>query len=87
MIGEKLVVECDGEAWHDPERDQQRDTDLFALGFRTLRITGRAINNDPKGSVERVKSVIAGQNQYEFFEAEELTAPKRGLQLIGMDRF
>jgi len=77
LIGEKLVVECDGEAWHDPEIDQKRDADLFALGFRTLRITGRAINNDPKSSVQRIKSETAGQNQYEFFEAQGLTIPQK----------
>lgn len=77
LIGEKLVVECDGEAWHDPERDQQRDKDLFELGFRTLRITGRAINNDPKSSVERIKLEIAGQSQYGVFELEDLTVPQK----------
>ena len=77
LIGEKLVVECDGEAWHDPERDQKRDADLFALGFRTLRITGRAINNDAKGSIERIRSELAGHHQDEFDLMHDLTGPQK----------
>jgi len=73
LIGEKLVVECDGEAWHDPESDHKRDSDLAALGFRTLRITGRAIHNDARGSISRIRAELVGQSRDEFYEPTELT--------------
>ena len=77
LIGEKLVVECDGEAWHDPESDSKRDSDLAALGFRTLRITGRAINNDPKGSIARIRAEIVGQLREDLYEPMELTEAQK----------
>jgi very-short-patch-repair endonuclease len=33
----RLVVEADGEAWHDPEADAARDAMLRTLGYRVLR--------------------------------------------------
>lgn len=35
----RLIVEADGDAWHDPELDAIRDTALRALGYRVLRFT------------------------------------------------
>jgi very-short-patch-repair endonuclease len=32
-----LIVEADGEAWHDPEEDAIRDALLRSLGYRVLR--------------------------------------------------
>lgn len=77
LIGENLVVECDGEAWHDPESDSKRDSDLAALGIRTLRITGRAINNDPKGSIERIRAELVGLIREEIYEPKELTEAQK----------
>lgn len=38
LIGERLVVEVDGEYWHrDPQRDARRDTYLRDRGFDVLR--------------------------------------------------
>ena len=77
VIGEKLIVECDGEAWHDPEKDQSRDTDLAALGFQTLRVSGRAIFSDPSGSIERIRNASLGQSQIEAFDPIDLTPAQR----------
>lgn len=45
MIGDRLIVEVDGAAYHtDPaafERDRRRDARLSALGFRVLRFSYR----------------------------------------------
>lgn len=38
----KVVIECDGEAFHvDKEKDERRDAALRNLGWRVYRITGR----------------------------------------------
>lgn len=55
LIDDKLVVECDGEAWHDPARDESRDSLLREFGLRIIRFTGRAIHRDAVQCVERIK--------------------------------
>lgn len=37
----KIALECDGSAYHDAERDANRDRELGSLGWKTLRIQGR----------------------------------------------
>ncbi len=37
LVGRKLLVEADGAAFHDPERDRVRDAFLTGLGYRVLR--------------------------------------------------
>lgn len=36
-----LAIECDGAAYHDEERDEQRDDELRAIGWNTIRVSGR----------------------------------------------
>lgn len=56
--GARLVVELDGRAYHDPERDTRRDADLLARGYATLRFTWRQVVNDPDWVTDRLKSVL-----------------------------
>lgn len=56
LIDDKLVVECDGEAWHDPATDEIRDSRLRSLDLEVLRFTGRSIHRDPNSCIERVKA-------------------------------
>ena len=42
-----LVVECDGRAFHDPNLDRVRDSDLKRLGYEVVRFTGSQIFRDP----------------------------------------
>ncbi|MCU1579148.1 MAG: hypothetical protein JWP19_1352 [Rhodoglobus sp.] len=58
VIGERLVVELDGWAYHsDPERfeaDRRRDARLSALGYRVLRFSYRQVMDrwaEVKGSI------------------------------------
>jgi very-short-patch-repair endonuclease len=50
VLGERLVVEVDGEAYHtDPgqfERDRRRDAALGIRGFRVLRFSYRQVMSD-----------------------------------------
>ena len=36
----KIIIECDGKDWHDPEKDASRDAKLNALGWTVHRFTG-----------------------------------------------
>jgi hypothetical protein len=55
----RLVVECDGYAYHGTrqafERDRRRDAELLARGFRTVRLTYRDVTRRP-GWVQRMVS-------------------------------
>ena len=55
LIDNHLVVECDGESWHDPATDEKRDARLRELNFKVIRFTGRAIVRDPSHCVSRIR--------------------------------
>jgi very-short-patch-repair endonuclease len=43
----RLVVELDGSAYHDPERDTRKTATLMAHGWAGMRFTWRQVVNDP----------------------------------------
>ena len=59
----QLIVECDGDYWHDkPERkrlDASKDAYLRACGFTVLRLRGSAIKTDLDGCVDKVASHLS----------------------------
>jgi UvrD/REP helicase N-terminal domain/Protein of unknown function (DUF559) len=55
LVEGRLVVECDGAAWHTPEVDARRDEHLRSLGYPTVRLTGRAIFGDKLGCLARIR--------------------------------
>lgn len=59
----KLVVEFDGDYWHNrpgvPERDTQKDTYLLSRGYRVVRIRESAWRTDPAKAIETVKAALA----------------------------
>lgn len=54
----RILVECDGRAWHDPERDGRRDAALRRLGWEPLHFTGSAIVADAAACAARVQGVL-----------------------------
>ena len=44
----RLIVEADGDYFHDPVRDAERDAWLTAEGFRVLRFTEGQIRSKPE---------------------------------------
>ena len=51
----KLIVECDGEEFHqNKEYDDRRQSDLEARGYKFIRFTGREINKDAYKCAYRV---------------------------------
>lgn len=68
LLGDRLVVEVDGAAYHtDPERfeaDRRRDAVLSALGYRVLRFSYRQVM-DRWDEVERaILAALARGDQY-----------------------
>jgi DNA mismatch endonuclease (patch repair protein) len=54
----KLVVECDGEYWHNypfgTERDRFKDKELKKLGYNVIRFWGRDILDDTKSCIRKI---------------------------------
>lgn len=65
MVESKVVVECDGHAFHEktPEqakRDKERDRFLASNGWTVLRFTGSEINFDPMSCAAGVAEFVRG---------------------------
>lgn len=60
---QRLVVEVDGYAFHRTraafERDRRRDADLAAAGFRVVRVTWRALTNEPEAVLARLAGALS----------------------------
>lgn len=56
--GDRLVVECDGEAFHSGrdrvEYDKRRDRFFVTQGIAVMRFSGREIQRDPRGCAAQV---------------------------------
>lgn len=58
----RISIECDGYAYHQPERDAKRDRDLNELGWRVIRIPGwRCVRpeTDPEGAGPVIRRLAA----------------------------
>jgi very-short-patch-repair endonuclease len=59
----RIAIEADGHQFHDgsPERaehDRMRDRVLLAMGWRTVRFTGRELVRDPLGCARQTHELI-----------------------------
>lgn len=62
--GPTFLLECDGAAYHDPERDQKRDTEIAAIcGLGVLRLTGKQINFAPEEAKRRIKEYLCARTE------------------------
>jgi very-short-patch-repair endonuclease len=59
LLGERLVVEIDSVAHHDPTEDAKRDARLSIRGYRVLRFMYSQIVNDWAGVVAAISAAIA----------------------------
>ena len=57
--GPRLVVEVDGQKWHqDVTRDRQLDNKLAALGWRVLRYGWAEVVHSPEGVLAEVRCAL-----------------------------
>jgi len=58
----RLVIECDGRLWHDPEdarqRDRVRDNELERAAWRLLRLTWGAVVHQPQEVMSLVRDCL-----------------------------
>lgn len=59
---QRLVVECDGRRWHDPEdsraRDRVRDNELERAAYRLVRVTWADVVHRPEHVVQLVRDCL-----------------------------
>ena len=65
-IGERLVVELDGFAYHRHraafENDRAKDAAMQAAGYRVVRITDRRLEREPSAIAEELRRLLATPN-------------------------
>lgn len=59
ILGTRLVIECDGWAFHGLDRDQfefdrLKEADLTGAGYVVVRVTWNQLTKDPAGSARRI---------------------------------
>lgn len=69
LIGDRLIVEVDGEEFHhNPkafEEDRKRDLQFAAWGYRVIRLTYRQVMFDLENSLDRICQAVAlGQHRW-----------------------
>lgn len=52
----RLIIECDGEAWHKPnnDHDRKRNAVLLKQGYKILRFTGTQIKEDLQSCIIKI---------------------------------
>ena len=68
LENKKVIVECDGKAYHDPVKDRERDKVLASEGYPICHFSGAEIVAD----VEKCIEVIKKRLDYETFPAYEV---------------
>jgi hypothetical protein len=59
LVGERLIVEADGEAFHDPDEDAIRDAFFRSLGYVVLRFSYDRIVNDLDAVLDEIEAALA----------------------------
>lgn len=59
LVGDRLIVEADGEQFHDTAADGIRDELLTALGYRVIRFTYAEIVEDIEGCLDVIEAALA----------------------------
>ena len=59
LVGNRLIVEADGEAFHDPAKDAVRDALLTALGYRVLRFSYDRIVHDLDAVLDEIEAALS----------------------------
>lgn len=72
ILEKKLVIEVDGEFWHDPEQDAERDANLAKLGWTTLRFGENRVNDDIGSCVAEILEVVGGLESHPIMRQLEL---------------
>jgi very-short-patch-repair endonuclease len=58
LIFHDVIIECDGEYWHNEEKDLKRDSYLMDKGYYIFRLAGKRIKQDPKKCVSDIVGIL-----------------------------
>jgi very-short-patch-repair endonuclease len=62
FVDQRLVIECDGRRWHDPQdardKDRRRDNELERAGWRLVRVTWEEVVERPQDVVRLVRDCL-----------------------------
>ena len=53
-----LIIEADGEAWHNNKRDNAKTGVLKSMGYNILRFKGKKIKENPEECLKEIKVKI-----------------------------
>jgi DNA helicase II / ATP-dependent DNA helicase PcrA len=73
----RLVVECDGRPWHDPDRDRRRDAALRRSGWEPIHFTGSEITRDAATCAAAVAREVARRRTIVESEQPDILIPVR----------
>jgi very-short-patch-repair endonuclease len=59
LVGSDLLVEADGEGYHDEEKDRIRDAFLRGLGYRVLRFSYARIMHEMDAVLDEIEAALA----------------------------
>ena len=62
FIIKNIIVECDGEHWHNKEYDEIRDSFLITQGYKVLRFTSKEIKSNINKCINKIKNTIKDDN-------------------------
>jgi very-short-patch-repair endonuclease len=66
VVGNRLVIEVDGQAWHDTasqfELDRERDARLVAQGYLVMRFSYRRVMSDMAEVERRILAVVRARD-------------------------
>jgi hypothetical protein len=57
----RLIVECDGAAYHDPNADAVRDNYVRAIGYEVVRFTGQEITRQLPDKIGRIPAALGAR--------------------------
>lgn len=55
ILDHNVIIECDGEYWHNKENDLKRDEHLKILGFETIRFSEKQLKKNIKLCIDTIK--------------------------------
>ncbi len=70
----KIIVECDGKAYHDPLKDRKRDKVLASEGYPICHFSGAEITTDVEACIEIIRKTLEHSSAPAYPLDEDLDA-------------
>ncbi len=79
----KVIVECDGKTYHNPEKDRERDKFLAREGYPILHFTGTEIYQDVDKCIEIIQSSQLHKTLPAYALDDELDSSQKAAVHVG----